>query len=331
MDTYTEGRGAYIGMHDFVTMIRGLQKKEDLDALIGVSGFKGFGKSTFSKQIMRVYVRKYFGMKFTPNMLEKYTAYTREDLERLVEDLPEFSPIDCDEAVNFAMGEDWMRSGNKRLKKIFAKIRNKHHLFFFNVPDLWWLDKKYREGMMNVWVHIIKKGHVIVSLPNIAPGIEDRWYKKWLEKNFTKNPVNFFTPLETVMRKMRRYPPYFDEFAFPKLPDVFYKKHLELRNKKVLEDGSEEKEENYRGLVQKQKALLISPIFKVKKESFKKIYTKIISDGGWTDKRLWETFYKDMMSYPSFKKYKEIAGETNDNRSQVLLPPSFKQMGNKRY
>lgn len=228
--------GSYQGLNDFVTLLRGFQVKDDLDALIGVSGFKGFGKSTFSKQVIIRYVEKYMNIKkFTPTMLEKYTAYTKEDLFKMLDELPEYSPIDADEAVNFAMGEDWMKSGNKKMKKVMAKIRNKHHLFFFNIPDLWWLDKKYRENMMTIWAHIIKKGNVIISVPNTAPGVEDRWDRPWLQKAFTKDPINYFTPLENIMKRIRKYSCYYDEFPFPKLDEEIYKKHLELRNAKTLE------------------------------------------------------------------------------------------------
>jgi len=314
-------RGSYAGMNDLVDMIRGMQINDDLDALIGVSGFKGFGKSSFSKKFLIKYVEKYMGIKkFKPKMLEQYTAYTVNDLDRLLVNLPEYSPIDADEAVNFAMGEDWMKGVNKSTKKKMAKIRNKHHVFMFNIPDLWWLDKKYRDNMMTVWIHIVKKGYVMVALPNTAPGVDDRWFKKYLEKVFTKNPTNYFTPLDSIMKRLRRYPCYFDEFPFTKLDAKVYEKHLELRNIRTMQDGSEEEEKSLRGLTQKQKAMLVSPIFKIKDNSFPKTYTDIISNGGWTDKKLWEIFYKDAMSLQSFKRYKEIAGLTRDTRSKVLMP-----------
>lgn len=320
-------KGSYAGLNDFVDMIRYMQVSEDLDSLVGISGFKGFGKSTFSKQVLIRYAEKYMGVKnFTPAMLENYTTYTVQDLDNALNNLPVYAPIDVDEAVNFAMGEDWMLGKNKKTKKKFAKIRNKHHVFLFNIPDLWWLDKKYRENMMTVWVHIVKKGHVMVAFPNTAPGIEDRWDRKWLQKQFTKNPSNYFTPLDNMMKKLRRYPCYFDEFAFPKLEERIYNKHLELRNVKVMDDGSDE-QVSMRGLTQKQKAELISPIFKIQDSSFKKEYTKIISDGGWTNKKLWHTFYKGIMSFDTFVKYKQVAGLTEPIDNKVLLP----NVGNKKY
>lgn len=226
------GKGSFLGINNFVKLCRDQQIIEDFDVLVGVSGFKGFGKSTFSVQVSRRYVRKYLDR---PYKLEDYTAYTIEDVFSKLDTLPEFSPISADEAVNFALGEDWMRRNMKKLKKIFARVRTKHHIFFFNIPDIWWLDKKYRENMMTMWIHIVKKGHVMLALPNIAPAIEDRWYRSWLQKRFTKNIVNIFTPIEYIMRKLKRYPCYFDQFSFPKMPEPMYQKHLKLREKYMLQ------------------------------------------------------------------------------------------------
>jgi hypothetical protein len=265
--------GSYRGINEFVTMLRGFQVNEDLDALVGVSGFKGFGKSTFSKQVIIRYVEKYIQKSFTPKDLEIYTAYNQEDLFRLLDELPEFAPIDADEAVNFAMGEDWMKSGNKRMKKVMAKIRNKHHIFFFNIPDLWWLDKKYRENMMTIWIHIVKKGHAMVALPNTAPGIDDRWDRPWLQKAFTKDPINYFTGIEDIMKRLRKYSCFYDEFAFPKLPDRIYEKHLELRNARTLE--TPELNDNLLNKTEyKYKIALTSLLYNMKMDGFKNIQLK---------------------------------------------------------
>ena len=88
--------------------------------------------------------------------------------------------------------------------------------------------------MMSFWIHIIKKGIVMLALPNIAPGIEDRWYRKWLQKTFDKKIINYFTPAEDQMKILRKYPCYFDEFHVPKLDEVLYQEHLKIRAEKML-------------------------------------------------------------------------------------------------
>jgi len=262
---FTEG--SYPKFNAFVEMLRGMQMKEDFDCLVGVSGFKGFGKSTFSIQSSRKYVGKYFDEKFN---LGKYTAYTNEDVFKKADELNTYSPLSCDEAVNFAMGEDWNKAENKRLKKLFTKIRTKHLIFFFNIPDLWWLDKKYRENMMTVWIHIVKKGHVMLALPNLAPAIEDRWDRNWLIKAFKKQHWNFFSDTEKMMKILRKYPCYYDEFTFPKLPERMYQEHLKLREQRMFDDTSEP--------ISKRDMTFYSPIYYLHDELYltiKNIFKKI--------------------------------------------------------
>ena len=186
--------GSYSKFNVFIRLIYRLITVEDLDCFIGVSGFKGFGKSSFSIGSCKRYVENYLHLPFGIKDVKTYTAYSNQDVQNHVRDLPDYSPLACDEAVNFAMGEDWMRSENKELKKVLSKIRTKHLLLFFNIPDLWWLDAKYRENMMTIWIHIVKKGYVICSLPNLSPGLEDHWMRDWLKLQFKKqnNPWNYF-------------------------------------------------------------------------------------------------------------------------------------------
>jgi len=223
--------GSYAGLNRFIKLLRTMQIEEDLDCMIGVSGFKGFGKSTFSIGCAKRIVEGVLKQKFR---IQEYTAYSLQDTLRMANTLPDYSPLVCDEAVNFAMGEDWMISEHKHLKRVMAKIRTRHLIFFFNIPDLWWLDKKYRENMMTVWIHIIEKGKVIMALPNLVPALEDRWNRDWLLKKFRKIHWNFFSDPNIIMRILRKYPCYFDEFAFPKLPQPLYRQHIKLREEQIF-------------------------------------------------------------------------------------------------
>jgi hypothetical protein len=232
------GLPPYHKFYNFVDVLRNQQIEEDMDCLIGVSGIKGIGKSSFSGGVGRCFVEKYIEPKFS---WEKYTAYTLDHVFERIDNLPEYSVIIGDEAVNFALGEDWMRRHNKELKKIFTKVRDKHFIFFFNIPDIWWLDKKYREGMMNFWIHVARKGLAMLSLPNIAPGIEDRWYRGWLQKTFNKKIINYFTPQKLLFKLLSQYPCKWDIFQFPKLPQPIYDLHLQLRNKySAVKESQEE-------------------------------------------------------------------------------------------
>ena len=99
---------------------------------------------------------------------------------------------------------------------------------------------------MSFWVHIIKKGITMLSLPNVAPGIEDRWYRKWLQKTFDKKIMTYFTPAEDQMKILRKYPCYFDEIPVPKLDEVLYQKHLYLREQKMMHKESEDDDDLFK-------------------------------------------------------------------------------------
>lgn len=281
----------YSGIQAFVTVLRALLIKEDMDALIGVSGFKGMGKSTFSIQVARLYFKNYLpDKKF---VLEKSVAYSFDDVLRVIDENEPYTPIVCDEAVNFAMAEDWSKAESRKLKKIFAKVRDKHHIFFFNIPNMWWLDRKYRESMMTVWTHILKKGYAVISLPNLAPGIDDVWHKDFLRKRFQKVHFSFFSDVDDIMKIFRKYPCYFDEFTFPKLPEKLYEKHLELRNAQSTDTFDES--DAMRRLAFKLR-LLPYDLIRFRFDELYELMTKIKNNGGiekYPVKDLFEFVYRD--------------------------------------
>ncbi len=225
---YFTKEGSYVGFRRFIDYLKGMQDN-DYDVLIGVSSFKGFGKSTFSMQVCRYYIAKY--MKEIKYNVRDFNAFDNYEVHDKINKLPEFSPFNCDEAVRFAMAEDFMRTESKEMKKAFTQIRTKHHIITFNIPDIWWIDKKYREGMMTIWIHIVAKGYAVMFLPDLRPGVNDRWHRKDLLEIL--KPFSFFTPIEKIMPSFRKMPTYHDEFAFPKIPTDIYEHYLKIREEAV--------------------------------------------------------------------------------------------------
>lgn len=225
--------GAYKTLNEFTKLEKVIVQEQDMDFLCAVSGFKGLGKTTFSVQAARRYLENFCNTKFnlTANM-----AYDNDEVMQKTLDLKEYHTLVCDEAVRFAMAEDWMQSESKDLKRMFAQIRTKHLVYFFNIPEFWWLDKKYREDMTTCWVHIIKRGIAAVFFPDLTPGVIDRWHRKELLTIFEKRPLSFFTiNIEHVVRSLHQHPCFWDVIAYPQLPQDMYASYLELRNKKVRE------------------------------------------------------------------------------------------------
>lgn len=223
-------KGSYPGFRNFIKFQKKMQDNQ-FDVIVGLSAFKGFGKSTFGIQTGRFYIREY--MPKEKYDLRSHVAYDNYEIEEKVDKLPVGAPLNCDEAVRFAMAEDFMLSESKETKKFFTQIRVKKHLFTFCIPDIWWLDKKYREGMMTIWIHLIAKGYAVMFLPDLRPGVDDRWHRKDILK--IVKPFSFFTPVKEIMKSFRKLPTYYDEFSFPALSDEMYMEYLRIRDEAVFQ------------------------------------------------------------------------------------------------
>ncbi len=262
---------SYDKLNQFVEYLRKLQEA-DLDVIIACSAAKGMGKSTLSMQITKRYVAKYFGENYFS--VEKYTAYDNGEVMEKIYNLPEFSPIIADEAARFAMGEDWNKTENKELKKLAAQIRPKHMILFLNIPRFSWMDKKYANDMVTLWVRVITRGHVVVFTPDLSE-VKDPWHLK--EMYELMGTYSYFTPLEKVLNKIHKHACYFDDFPFPPIEAEIYERYLFLRNKKAFEDGAD----NY--VDQKE-------IAKIMIWNLKKRYTEFTG-----------AVYDGRLAFPSFK------------------------------
>lgn len=248
--------GSYQGMNNFITFVR-LLKKNDYDCFAGVSSIKGFGKSTFTIIAARNYYNKFLrpqeGKRFGIKELETYIGYDEDDVyKKATLALPPYSPLVCDESVNFAMAEDWSKTASKSMKKMFAKIRTKHLSIYFNIPEFFWLDSKYRNTMVSIWLLIIKKGYVIAFLPDLRPQ-QDHWHTKEFMEIPKYTFVDLLSPtkFQKVLNAYRKHPCFFDGFAFPKLDDRLYNAYEEIRNRLAIE-----REAKIRFAVVKEKELV---------------------------------------------------------------------------
>lgn len=170
----------------------------------------------------------------------KYIAYS-DDIFEKIKDLETYSPLVADEGVNFAMGEDWMNSGNKQIKKLFAQCRTKHMTMFINIPKFKWIQSKYRDDMATGWFRIIKRGYSIFCIPDIGEG-DDAWHLKEFQDILgSYNYMTSKTILAQKIQKLRaRHPCFYDAFHIPKVPDSLYKTYLKIRDYYVYRRGDVE-------------------------------------------------------------------------------------------
>lgn len=171
----------------------------------------------------------------------KHLAYDNDEIREVIYEIDPYSPILADEGVRFLMGEDWMTTESKTLKKLFAQMRTKHLIVLANIPKFAWIDKKYRNVMASFWVRILKRGLAVLMQPDLGE-TDDPWHLKEFEQML--GSYFYFTPDEALIKKVERmksrHPCVFDYFNFPPVPEDIYKEYLTARNRKVFERRNQE-------------------------------------------------------------------------------------------
>jgi hypothetical protein len=213
---------------------------KDFDVVAAVTGPKGVGKSSLAIQISRK-ILELQGKKFEP---ERHVAYLYEDVIDKINELDEHEPLIIDEAVNVMMSEDWNKIESKYLKKVFAKLRVRHLIVFLCIPEFSWLDKKYREGMVNFWLFVPTRGVFILFTPKVFTAKEDKWNLDKIEGVF--KGLGYLDVVEgkyiskDILQKVGLIGNSISG-TFEPVPKEIYEKYLELR-KAAIEKSYEQGE-----------------------------------------------------------------------------------------
>ncbi len=167
---------------------------------------------------------------------KKYLAYDNDDIENMIHTLPEYSPWMGDEGVRIMMGEDWMKSESKNMKRLFAQMRTKHLFGMVNIQKFKWVESKYRDDMTTFWLRIVTRGLSILLQPDLGED-DDTWHMK----NFREllGSYSYFTPegvlMDKVQKIVNKHPCAFDFLKLPDVPDDIYTEYLKTRNEKAFE------------------------------------------------------------------------------------------------
>ena len=218
----------YERMHKFATIMN-TTGNANLDMMVAVTGRKGTGKTSWAIQVVRACLKQqgidYFSV-------DKYIAYDNDQVIQKIHELPEGSPLICDEAARFAMGEDWNKAESKQLKKLAAQIRPKHLKIFLCIPRFGWMDRKYREDMITHWAWIPTRGHSIIFTPDDNPGQKDVWH---LDDFKRMGKIDMFHDINKILDNISKHRGFWDYFRFPAVDARVYERYMELRDKHVWE------------------------------------------------------------------------------------------------
>lgn len=170
---------------------------------------------------------------------DKFIAYDNKDAMRKMLSMPRESPLIFDEAFNFMAAADHMRGESKELKKLFTVVRPRRLFMFLIVPEMRWIDSKYRDVMSHFWIRCLERGYAVIFERDngIAP---DKYHIKSLEKNMTG--IKMFTPMDKVKKNLKKHVCYFDGFRFGELNEKVYDEYELVRNARNLQRQVEEME-----------------------------------------------------------------------------------------
>lgn len=210
--------------------------RSDRDAMIGIGGFKGIGKSTFSTKLQKVY-SKVAGVPWSFN----HMTWKRKELLTWVDgegpdkvgQLPEYSAILPDELISMFYRRNWFDEDQKQAVELFNKCRDRHLLIVGNVPDFWDLDPGFTKSL-TFYIYIPERGRAWIFEQENNPFVKDKWNANENKKLFRKNKNPYHCPNFVC------------EIHFEDWEPEEKKEYLRIRNfKRINTESNFEKKEKY--------------------------------------------------------------------------------------
>jgi len=231
-------------IEDFAKLIFQLQQS-DLDVNMGVGGFTGVGKTTFSIQLQIAH-SKVSGIEWSFDRM----TWSRKELLKWIDgekdtkagQLPEYSAILPDELFAMFYRRNWYEDEQIDAIATFNMCRDRHLFLCGNVPNFWELDTGFT-NRIRFYVFIPTRGVAWVFEQENNPFCNDNWNVLENRKNFRKrkNPYSI--------------PNFVCEIHYDDLDPELKQDYLAIRNTKRVEaitDNKTEKTERY-GTVKQQR------------------------------------------------------------------------------
>jgi len=222
----------------FIRLIYEKWITDDFDCLIAITGEKGTGKSSLSLRVAIEYYKLYFpDKKF--NMITNifYESDANEIFEKLKR-IPNGDVAIFDESSRIILAEEWNKTGNRMLKKIFAEIRTKHLIIIFSLPFQFAnIDAKYRNSLFKFWIILFNRDFGVILQKNIAP-IGDAWGLEWFKKEMKFLGISSDN-ISEIDKKITKHPCFYHRITWKKLSDSVYAAYLKIRDDFVYNHDSE--------------------------------------------------------------------------------------------
>lgn len=252
-------------IEDFAATIYDLLKS-DRDVNIGVGGFTGEGKSTFSTKLSQSYAKvanTYWGFNRMTWSRKEMITWIDGDKKGKGQ-LPEYSIILPDELFSMFYRRNWYDESQIDGIATFNMCRDRHIMLCGNVPNFWDLDSAFT-SRIRFYVYVPRRGISWVFQQENNPFSSDNWNTQENKKLFRKHQ----SPMKCKN--------FVCEIHFPDWNDKEKERYLQVRNTKrllALDQNKSDKQERY-SAIKKQRDELIKI---TKSKILKGLTNKDVSD-----------------------------------------------------
>lgn len=210
--------------------------ERDKDLAICVTGFEGDGKSTLAIGL---------GLEIDPHFeLERNVLFfpSVSELKKKIFNLPRYTPIVADEAINIMYKLNWGLRKQKYLSQLYAVCRNQNKISIFCMPRFTDLLEYFRNHRVKVWIHIIgaidkktNEGTAVVLSRSWNPISTDPWglkvFNYLLEKQRKGHKKDSEYDIEDKLALFSQMSSFVDVLNFGWIDNNLWKSYLNLKSK----------------------------------------------------------------------------------------------------
>lgn len=214
------------------------RQDSDLDWTIGITGEKGFGKSSAVIAICKEIVGNKFSMDANVILVP--------DAQKITEIIDASGPrpaLILDEAIATLYCENWASKEQKGFH-IFLNMfqrRDKHCILFLCIPYLQDLRGPLVRSSMNMWIHLYRRGEGVIFIRSSAPFLQDPFMRdamaeQWYYHAKTENRHRVLLQDADFQKTVFASMPTFCAFIkFPQLDTQTYDAYLDHTRKSRVE------------------------------------------------------------------------------------------------
>lgn len=230
----------------FCKLLKTRRIEKNKDAILGITGEKGEGKSTLAIHIGMLLRME--GMTFD----DAHIVHGKEDFKRGIKLMTTTrgGVFIFDEIIKFAFTGDVMKGSTKYLIKLFTLARKKNHIVILNIPVFKRLVGGIRDDHVNFWIHIWRSSQskerkdwfaeADLIKKNKNPRSIDPWGLNDTKLSRKKITTGWEVHEELAGLSGRDSPTvYVCTFTYPPLPEVIENEYIKQSDDAMEEFGEE--------------------------------------------------------------------------------------------